>query len=187
MKNISSHLIQKILVLTLLTITGFIVVDCSDKCTTKRYYKYFEPVYKTTDQIKAETGLIASQPLNTLGRIYLKDQNLFINEPGKGIHLIDNTNPSSPKSIGFLNIPGNYDLAISGNTLYADSYVDLVVFDVSQLLLIKEVGRVEGFFKNYNTYGFFARASEFKIFLNNHRETPCLATRMLKSHAFYEG
>ncbi len=155
MKTITLRFAQKTLAFFLIAGAGLIVVDCSDKCTTKNYYTYYEPVYKTTAQIKAETGLIASQPLQAIGRIYLKDQTLFINEPGKGIHLIDNTNPASPKSVGFLNIPGNYDLAILGNNLYADSYIDLVVFDVSQLSASKEVARVEGFFKNYNnSYGF---------------------------------
>ena len=36
-----------------------------------------------------------------------------------------------PKNISFINIPGNEDMAIKGNTLYADAYGDLVTFDIT--------------------------------------------------------
>ena len=128
---------------------------CSDKCQVKSTYVYFKPVYSTSAEIKAATGLKTATSLSSPGKIYLKDKSLFVNETGKGIHLFDNSNPSSPKPISFLNIPGNYDLAILGTTLYADSYVDLVLFDISDLATIKEVNRLEGFFKNYNSMGFY--------------------------------
>ncbi|HSN08681.1 MAG TPA: hypothetical protein VLS85_06570, partial [Hanamia sp.] len=52
----------------------------------------------------------------------------------KGIHIIDNSNPTAPQNISFVKIPGNIDLAVKGNTLYADSYGDLVTLDVSNPL-----------------------------------------------------
>ncbi len=141
--------------ITILLFLG-VAVRCSDKCQVKTTYFSYQPVYSTTVEIKAATGLKSASVLSSPGKIYLKDKNLFVNETGKGIHLYDNTNPSSPKPLSFLNIPGNYDLAILGSTLYADSYVDLVMFDVSDLANIKEVNRLEGFFKNYNSMGFYA-------------------------------
>ncbi len=147
---------QNAVTFLLLTLVGFITVDCSDKCTVKHTYTYYEPVYQTTAQIKAETGVKSAQPLGQPGKIYFKDQTLFVNEVGKGIHLIDNLDPANPKPLAFINIPGNYDLAIVGNTLYADSYIDLVLFDISNLTTIKEVKRIENFFNNYNSYGFYA-------------------------------
>jgi hypothetical protein len=132
------------------------LIRCSDKCQVKTTYVYFKPVYSTPTEIKATTGLKTAQPLSSPGKIYLKDNNLFVNETGKGIHFFDNANPVSPKPLGFLNIPGNYDLAILGNILYADSYGDLVLFDIADLSGVKEVKRLEGFFKSYNTMGFYA-------------------------------
>jgi hypothetical protein len=49
----------------------------------------------------------------------------------KGIHVIDNSNPAAPRNISFINIPGNVDIAVKGNSLYADCYSDIVVFDIS--------------------------------------------------------
>ena len=128
--------------------------QCSDKCQVKRTYVYYEPVYSTSAEIKAATGMKASQPLSSPGKIYLKEPNLLINETGKGIHIFDNSNPASPKALSFLSIPGNYDLAIFDNILYADSFMDLVLFDISDLQNIKIVNRLEGFFKNYNAMRF---------------------------------
>jgi hypothetical protein len=130
--------------------------NCSDKCKVTNTYVYYKPVYSTTAQIKSAVGLKAAQPIAEAGKIYLKDKILFINEVGKGIHIINNTDPSNPKPLSFLNIPGNYDLAILGNTLYADSFVDLVVFDVSDLSAIKEINRIERLFNHYNSYGFYS-------------------------------
>ena len=58
-------------------------------------------------------------------------------------------NINNPENIGFIILPGNYDIATKGNYLYADSYLDLVVFDVSNLTSISEVNRVVGVFENY--------------------------------------
>jgi len=49
----------------------------------------------------------------------------------KGIHIIDNTNPESPVNKYFINIPGNLDVAVKGNILYADLFSDLVTIDIS--------------------------------------------------------
>ncbi|GHM98950.1 hypothetical protein WSM22_04400 [Cytophagales bacterium WSM2-2] len=134
--------------------------QCSDKCRIKKSYTYYEPVYSTSAEIKAATGMTEARPLISPGKLYLKDQILFINETGKGIHVFDNSNPASPGALSFLNIPGNYDLAILDNILYADSFVDLVMFDISNVADIKIVNRVEGLFKNYNAMGFVMDAAK---------------------------
>jgi len=121
---------------------------------------YYTPVYSTSAEIKEGVQLQAPTPLNTVGKIYFKDGMLYINEPGKGIHIIDNRNPSAPINQSFLAIPGNFDLAIRGNTLYADSYVDLVAFDISNLSLIKEVNRIERLFNNYTTQGYLVSSEQ---------------------------
>jgi hypothetical protein len=57
--------------------------------------------------------------------------------------VIDNSDPTNPDIVTFIEIPGNVDLAIRENILYADSYVDLVAIDIGDLDHITEVGRVE--------------------------------------------
>src|SRR4051812_16414522 len=87
------------------------ITSC-DECKVTNTYVYYQPVYATSAELKAQVQLQSPHTLTDLGRIYFKDGYLFINEKSKGIHIIDNRNPASPKPLSFLNIPGNYDLAI---------------------------------------------------------------------------
>jgi hypothetical protein len=66
------------------------------------------------------------------GKIYFKDDFIYINEKYSGIHVIDNSNPSTPVNIGFISIPGSVDMAMKNNILYVDNAVDLVAIDLSQ-------------------------------------------------------
>ena len=64
-----------------------------------------------------------TQEIENPGKIYYKDQVIYLNEKYKGIHIIDNSNPESPKNIGFINLPGCIDIAIKNNSLFADNAV----------------------------------------------------------------
>ena len=58
--------------------------------------------------VKAESPRALEQP----GKMYVKGKYLYVNEIKKGIHIIDNGNPASPKFVTFINIPGNGDIAV---------------------------------------------------------------------------
>jgi hypothetical protein len=92
--------------------------------------------------VKSKAGFA----IGTAGKIYIKDNYLFVNEKYKGIHVFDNSNPSSPVNLAFLDIPGNVDLAVRGNYLYADNYVDMIVLDISNLKAPVEVARIKDIF-----------------------------------------
>lgn len=94
-------------------------------------------------------GITKPLPVKRTGKIYIYKDYLFINEPNKGIHIYNNANPSAPVNTAFLQIPGNVDLAISNNILYADSYVDLLAFDISSMANIKQVKRVTDVFSQF--------------------------------------
>ena len=106
--------------------TGCFKDDC------KSVHKIYKPVFKTLTEVRARVlKLRLHKTVTTAGKIYLYKNYIFLNEPGYGIHVIDNSNPAHPKNVSFINIPGNVDLAVKDNYLYADSYSDLVVFDIS--------------------------------------------------------
>ena len=81
--------------------------------------------------------------LKNPGKIYFKDNYIFIVEELKGIHIYDNSNPSSPVKKSFIKLPGVVDISITGNIMYADSYIDLVVLNVENVDNIREVGRLK--------------------------------------------
>lgn len=69
--------VQKAWTVLLLAMVGFVTVDCSDKCTVKHSYTYYEPVYQTTAQIKSATVVKSAQPIGQAGKIYFKAARLI--------------------------------------------------------------------------------------------------------------
>jgi hypothetical protein len=105
-----------------------------DTCKHTHTYTWFEPLYKTSAEVRANIKSNPAKEIKDPGKIVILGNYIFLNEVDKGIHIIDNSNPSSPKNIAFIDIPGNVDIAIKGNTLYADLYSDLVTLDISNPL-----------------------------------------------------
>ncbi|MDX2250178.1 MAG: hypothetical protein SF052_25570 [Bacteroidia bacterium] len=134
-------------VILFITLSSSFLSGCiQDKCEqTVTYFNYL-PVYKSYAEIRASVQSEPAKDIVTPGKIYFKDAYIFISEVNKGIHIINNSNPYSPQNIGFINIPGNHDLAIKGNTLYADSYVDLLALDITDLTNVTVADRDENVF-----------------------------------------
>jgi len=77
---------------------------------------------------------VKSEPAHSLqstGKIYTKENYIYINEAFRGIHVIDNTNPKAPQNIAFISIPGNVDMAIRDNILFADAGPDLLTINIA--------------------------------------------------------
>lgn len=104
------------------------------------------PVYISYAELRSAVSTDSPRDLNNPGKIYFKDGYIFINEQLKGIHVIDNRDPKNPANVAFIEIPGNIDMAIKNDMLYADSYIDLVSIDISDLNNPKEVDRVTNVF-----------------------------------------
>ncbi len=92
--------------------------------------------------------------IGVAGKITVAGNYIYLSEPYKGIHVIDNSNPSSPKNVSFINIPGNEDMAIAGKTLYADAYGDLVTFDISNPLDVVAKNFAANVFPDHTIYYF---------------------------------
>ena len=133
--------------LLVLLVCTFLLQGCiKDTCETKHLYTYYTPLYKTKAEVRANIKNNSPKEISDPGKIFTIGKYIFLNEINKGIHVIDNTNPSSPKNIAFIDIPGNMDLAVSGNILYADFYKDMVALDISDPLNITITKFIEGVF-----------------------------------------
>ncbi|MBL7762259.1 MAG: hypothetical protein JNL23_02415, partial [Chitinophagaceae bacterium] len=110
----------------------FLFSGCvKDAVKGTRTYTIMTPILKARSEVMADINGNPTQSVEAAGKIYIKDNFIYLNEVDKGIHIIDNSNPSSPKQVAFLDIPGNLDVAVRGNTLYADMYGDLLALDIS--------------------------------------------------------
>ena len=115
-------------------------------CQHEDTYEVLSPVYMEFEEFRAPLKSSPARDIKQAGKIYFKDNYIFVNEVNKGIHVIDNSNPRWPKIIVFYEITGNVDLAIRGNTLFADSYIDLVAINISDIFDPVEVGRIKNAF-----------------------------------------
>lgn len=101
------------------------------------------PVYMSYEELRSSIKNDNAKPLEKPGKIFLYNSLILINDFESGIHIYDNGNPSSPSHIAFISIPGNVDIAVKDNILYADSYTDLVAIDISNPTNVREVGRTK--------------------------------------------
>jgi hypothetical protein len=124
----------------------FSITGCSDKVEITQTYTLMEPVYLTTAELRASFEITVPQPVHNTGKIYLYQNYIFLNEPGEGIHIIDNSDREHPEIISFIKIPGNYEMAARGNRIFADSYLDLVVIDITNPTDVKLTKRIENIF-----------------------------------------
>lgn len=154
----SSSRFFTLLILPFLFGMSLILQSCTDQCTDTVTYTYYEPIFTPLSVIRSSVAVEPPQPITEVGKIYFKDDFLFVNDPGKGIHVIDNSDPANPVKKSFITIPGNYDLSIRNAILYADSYVDLVALDITDMNQVIEVSRLENIFSSYNSMGFYADA-----------------------------
>jgi len=105
------------------------------------------PVYLSREEFKSTTKMGEARPLKNPGKICLYGNYLFINEVNEGIHVIDNSDPSLPRALTFIEIMGNIDLAARDGILYADNLVDLLLFDISNPNNPTLRNRLEGIFE----------------------------------------
>jgi hypothetical protein len=116
--------------ITSLLIAMFFISGCvKDHCT--HTYTYFMPVYKTSDEVRANIKSNHPREIERPGKLFIKGDYIFLNEVDKGIHIINNVNPANPQNVAFVDIPGNMELAVKGNNLYVDLYTDLVTLDIT--------------------------------------------------------
>lgn len=102
-----------------------------DSCERTITYTKYTPVYLNNNDMRQDAVVEGSKSLQNPGKIYFYNNFIFINELREGIHVIDNSDPRSPQNIAFLAIPGNVDLAVKDNVLYADNYMDLLAIDIT--------------------------------------------------------
>ena len=75
---------------------------------------------------ESAVGLTQSTSLTKAGKIYIKDDLLFVNDVKKGFHIYRYDSTGQPQPVAFINIPGATDIAMRSNTLYINQATDLV-------------------------------------------------------------
>ncbi len=129
-----------------------LLFSCSQQEEAAPEYSYLEyatyrPLLMARSVLESSVAARPPQAMHHPGKVYLRGNYVFVNEQFEGIHVIDNTNPAQPRPVSFLRIPGNVDLAVRGNLLYADNGPDLVTLDISDPARVQPTGRVRDAFR----------------------------------------
>jgi hypothetical protein len=128
-----------------------------------------KPIYAPkVDALKISVE--SPRPLTTSSKIYYKDKYIFIIEQGVGVHVIDNRDSTKPQNVKFVRIFGCSDIAIRGNTMYADNLYDLVAIDFSKIDSPVVTSRVSNLYRSNqgvkefpdNFHGYFECADTSK-------------------------
>jgi hypothetical protein len=120
------------------------ILSCNDE-EKGEYADYLvaRPLTMTRSEFRNSVDIIDPIPIGESGKIYAYENYIFVNDKYKGVHVIDNTDPTSPRKVSFIKIAGNVDISVKNNYLYADSITDLIVLDISDLNNITIVNRLE--------------------------------------------
>ena len=124
--------------------------SCNGEDTPSEYFNVAVPVLMSKTEFRNSVEVQGPKRVEVSGKIYAYDNYIFVNNRFNGVQIIDNTNPSSPQAKAYIKIPGNIDISIKDNYLYADSSSDLVVFDISDMNNIQVVERLEDVFSIYD-------------------------------------
>jgi hypothetical protein len=120
-------------------------------------YTIKRPIYALKSSVLANINGNAYQSFDSVGKFYMAGKTIFLSEVDKGIHIIDNSDPTHPVQTAFLNIPGNEDISVKGNTLYADMGNDLLAIDITNPRHVQITGMVVNLFTTgYYSYGYQA-------------------------------
>ena len=131
---------MKLTTLSALLGLGLFLTSCSEN--TVETVTALKPVYGNLDDLNSYI-VHKEKDLENPGKIYVKGNLLLINEILSGIHVYDNTDPSDPVKLTFISIPGNLDVSIKGDRLYANYLEGLLTLDISDIENVKVM--------NYNT------------------------------------
>ncbi len=128
-------------------------VSC-EKNDAKEYADYLvaTPLMMTQTEFRNSVVILPPQPIKESGKIYAYKDYIFVNDKYRGVHVIDNSNPENPQKISFIEIAGNVDISIKDDILYADSIMDLMIFDISNINSINIVKRLENVLQQYLTW-----------------------------------
>ena len=126
--------------------TIFLQSCVKNTCERAHQYTYYVPVYKTKAAVKANIKSNPPIAIANPGKMFIIGNYIFLNEIDKGIHVIDNSNPAAPQNTAFIDIPGNEDIAVKDNILYADVYTDMVALNIADPKNVSVSKFIEGVF-----------------------------------------
>ncbi|MFT4024365.1 MAG: hypothetical protein QM664_11335 [Flavihumibacter sp.] len=148
---------------TLLALLVLSLSGCLKDRTTKTY-TLFKPVYEKKETVLKSIKSGSDQPLEKPGKMYVYGPYLLVNEINEGVHVFNIADAAKPVNQAFIRIPGNLDIAVRGNILYADIYSDMLTLDISDPQNAKLLNNYPNVFpERVYSNGFMADSTQYIV------------------------
>lgn len=156
---------QQLRYLFLLLLVFVVLTGClQETCNEERIVQGFSPVTTSSEEWRASTFICGvPQEVCEATSFYVYGDYLFMMEGSRGLHILDNSDPTNPVPITFMEAPGGQGLAVRNGILYMNQYVDLVAFDLTNPEQPELVGRTEDVFEPYSVFAQVLPDGEFVV------------------------
>lgn len=128
----------------------------------------YTPIFLSRTEFENSVALLNNTIIGNAGKIYVFNDNLFINEKNNGFHVYDNSNTTNPIPLKFINAPGATDMAIKNNTMYINQARDLIAVELNtnmqSLTVTKRIRNV--FPEIISPDGFYANIPDGQVLVN---------------------
>lgn len=128
--------------------------QCERNCPNgSRYYNSYSVQTISLEELKAQISVEDPKPYQSTGKFYFYNDLMFVNDPNVGIHVLDVANAANISKVKYINLPGNIEVSIRNNMMYADIYGAMLSLDISNLMdnELRIKGENIGIFE-YNAY-----------------------------------
>jgi len=105
----------------------------------------YAPIY-SSDANSNSISVTNAAPYENPGKIYKYGNYSFQMDNGKGIHIINSTDPNNPQKIKFIHVAGCTDISVKNNSLYTNNFTDLVTLSIADVNNITETSRTSNVF-----------------------------------------
>lgn len=141
-----------------------IFASCENDDSNSEKVQFAVPTIKSLTKIRSNVSITGAKTTSSDGKIYVSENYLFYIAQEEGVHIYNNQNPAAPVNTAFINLEGVHDIAVKGNYLYADNFVDLLVFDISNINNITLVQTVENSISFSPTYPTQAAFYDYTVY-----------------------
>ena len=117
-----------------------------DRGTISMTYNKATAIYGDIEEVRNVPLYAAARSIDNPGKIFIGNDFLLIGEEGAGIHVFDNSNPSSPAPVGFIQLPFTKEFYVENNFIYAESHYDFLKIDLTTITSPVMVDREENAF-----------------------------------------
>ena len=142
------------------------IYHSDDNIPSNPDYQGYKAIYMSRQQLESSIKISQPRSMTKAGKIYVKDQYIFITDENKGFHIYDNTNPNAPQLVAFLEVPGATDMAIKNNTMFINQAIDLVAVTVTNNNVVVQKRIPNTFPQKISPDGYYYSSNENNIIVD---------------------